>query len=153
MLAANGLAHLELTEHLQCDEQRPCRNCVRFNIPCSLVQSAERASIPSPSGSSNRGPESPRAGPSGTSNHPPPSTARSPVESGDIGLAHDSATWLQSLRLLHHYNTVVSMELSDEPRTNVVWTRTVPELAFANVRYLGVVDARTNSVNDIHRNS
>ncbi|CAI6098931.1 unnamed protein product [Clonostachys chloroleuca] len=150
----------------QCDEQRPCKNCVRFGVVCSLVLAEQNGAVSpvlhsSPPAASSPTPTflthnetSPAASPipltgitydPHAATHvafaPPPSVhtlgsdhvAVSPGWTQGESQDFFSPNWIQSLQLLHHYDTVVYKTLTRDQRTESLWRYTVPEIAFTNV--------------------
>lgn len=153
----------------QCDEQRPCKNCVRFGVVCSLVLAEQNGAVSpvlhsSPPAASSPTPTflthnetSPAASPipltgitydPHAATHvafaPPPSVhtlgsdhvAVSPGWTQGESQDFFSPNWIQSLQLLHHYDTVVYKTLTRDQRTESLWRYTVPEIAFTNVTVL-----------------
>ncbi|VUC30540.1 unnamed protein product [Clonostachys rosea] len=148
-----------------CDEQRPCKNCVRFGVGCSLMLGVEQngtvltaphsppptASSPTPAFLPHHA-TSPAASPVSVTGiydqhpvahlacAPPPSVHTSGSDHIVVspgwtqGEPQDffSPNWIQSLQLLHHYDTVVYKTLTREQRTESLWRYTVPEIAFSN---------------------
>ncbi|KAJ4219571.1 hypothetical protein NW759_007959 [Fusarium solani] len=117
--------------HVKCDEQRPCRNCVRFDVVCSLTQGPQQSSATATSPRDQARSPTSLDSPSLLSTQPGLSTA-SPGTSSENESCHPSPTWMQSLRLLHHYDTVVCTILMQEPATEDVWRKVVPEIAFSH---------------------
>lgn len=168
----------------QCDELRPCSNCVRFDITCSLtLNPAPHATVgsvglttpatpaPAPSLASTAAPavttqpQAHLAGHSTASPSPrqeqadalpptrrgsassvvnPPQDSASPVPvppptpanlvDGETSQQF-SPSWMQSLRLLHHYSTVVYPALGRDETTATLWKTVVPEIAFSHVSH------------------
>ncbi|KIX04830.1 uncharacterized protein Z518_05701 [Rhinocladiella mackenziei CBS 650.93] len=104
--------------HVKCDERRPCGNCVRDDAVCSLTQNFKQP----PPVSSSSGDQDRR------NIREPTSLTESATADLDVSTKQDLSTsagpdvidggptaafgtWMQSMRLLHHYHTVYAPSL------------------------------------------
>ncbi|KAF4973872.1 hypothetical protein FZEAL_9172 [Fusarium zealandicum] len=123
--------------HVKCDEQRPCRNCVRFDVVCSLTHPEQPATAPTPPKDEASKAASPASlgsfsTPGSTSQLAQFSSTSPPGTTTEGEACHSPATWMQSLRLLHHYDTAVCAILAEDEATVEVWKKIVPEAAFSH---------------------
>jgi hypothetical protein len=148
---------------VQCDEKRPCTNCIRYEIVCSLEVSGAPTpkSLSSPTTTSgdaglDMGTVVAASAPTPVYRHSGHSTAvivaSSPhlasrdsrqtnrdalflrSQSSQEPNSYYSPEWILSLRLFHHWCTSVYLTFSKDPATREIWGNAVPEMACNNVR-------------------
>ncbi|KAK1638542.1 hypothetical protein BDP81DRAFT_346490 [Colletotrichum phormii] len=125
--------------HVKCDGKRPCSNCVKHEVPCSLI------SVPIGLQASERGSSgSPRTREEPSIQQAKFTRIRNLIQSlsGEINLLDEdqNTTWdhstcheqnLQDLRLMHHFTTSAALTVADGPSLREAWQVTIPELSFS----------------------
>ncbi|KAH7162038.1 hypothetical protein B0J13DRAFT_591418 [Dactylonectria estremocensis] len=126
---------------VKCDENRPCKACVRHGVECSLMSSSPpdlqmsakrpKSRITSQAVSRRR---QTKAKPS--LQIEPAWMAEPPVTCTTIGpqLNHNQmptgALWTGDLKLMHHYTAITSLTLPRADEVSRIWQTTIAQLSF-----------------------
>lgn len=116
----------ELLTGLQCNEQYPCQNCLKYESQCvyndvhfaqrkSPMDPTHRPSLPPLPGTSSILAEIEQAVPA----------------SGAPTSPEQTSTWIRDLELMHHFTTVVCKTLSGRKEVQDAWGIVLPQMAFS----------------------
>ncbi|KAF2680481.1 hypothetical protein K458DRAFT_489906 [Lentithecium fluviatile CBS 122367] len=111
---------------VKCDEIRPCGNCARYNVECSLLST--------PPVTSNRASPHPSRSNAASSASPAPSSAtsasphviRPPLSQGE----NVTGGWMEDLELMHHYTAHSYLTMPGVETARQTWGYAVPQEAF-----------------------
>lgn len=134
---------------LQCNEEKPCSNCVRHGVACSLaggpnvprddVKSRQNSYTPGSSSMSSR-----------TGSQPDTERTPGPEYRGSSPLRHltksfertrpevQDKEWITDLELMHHFDTH-SLDILTEPAIAQSWHTDLPKLAFSTGYVMHIV--------------
>ncbi|KAF2489771.1 hypothetical protein BU16DRAFT_470940 [Lophium mytilinum] len=144
--------------HVKCDENRPCGNCTRHGVPCSLLTWApggtQSMSSTPPSSSARGSMQADELGvtrPTPTSSlpinfvlNPVPGNAEShseistpdsfPFLTRFVNRAYytESANWAQDLELMHHWTAFAAWSVPGNEEIKNLWKIEIPQLAVSH---------------------
>jgi hypothetical protein len=130
----NG-CHQCKARRVKCDELKPCGNCTKYHVECSLLSAnaspsqqprtpsiRERSSTPS---QANDG-----ASPNASGRARAPSSSYAP--SSHVPIDDVTGSWMQDLELMHHYTAHAYLTLPGVELAKQVWGYAVPQEAFSH---------------------
>ncbi|KAK4164738.1 sterol uptake control protein 2 [Cladorrhinum sp. PSN259] len=120
---------------VKCDENKPCRACVRHGVECSLVSGDSPTSSTTSVSSPQTAVLSPRPAPRPPPREDAPSSDPFPYFAKFVSGRPDSeiADWVSDMELLHQWSTSTFRTLIDEhasPDIQKLWQVEVPQLSF-----------------------
>ncbi|KAF2788656.1 hypothetical protein K505DRAFT_255029 [Melanomma pulvis-pyrius CBS 109.77] len=119
---------------VKCDENRPCGNCSKYHVECSLLSAnaspGRQPRTPSIGESSSTTP-----GPSNDISASPDPAARARAPSSSYAptsapLDDVTGSWMQDLELMHHYTAHAYLTMPGVEQAKQVWGYAVPQEAF-----------------------
>ncbi|KAK4225287.1 sterol uptake control protein 2 [Podospora fimiseda] len=128
---------------VKCDENKPCRACVRHGVECSLVTGHSPAS-PTLSVSTPQTAPSPRTAAGPHRDEPSSSSDPFPYFAKFVSGRPDSeiADWVSDMELLHQWSTSTFKTLVDPEATSAIlrlWQVEVPQLSFKHTFLLHLI--------------
>ncbi|KAF2108442.1 hypothetical protein BDV96DRAFT_652695 [Lophiotrema nucula] len=124
----NGCQHCK-ARRVKCDEQRPCTNCTRYGVDCSLLTLRTQSFL-----SSHDASNTPPSQASSQTSPDNSSGATVPLLPAPFSLYAGSAPdidgWMQDLELMHHYTAHAYSTMPGMDQAKQTWGFVVPQEAF-----------------------
>ncbi|TLD29749.1 hypothetical protein E2P81_ATG06043 [Venturia nashicola] len=121
---------------VKCDEQRPCRDCVRRGERCSLVdydvesgRSLSLSQTESPYPANSALPQAGFPSPGGSESRSPESDTFSFLSQFKVPKPTAAPDWSQDLLLMNNYTRSTCRSFSNIESIHIIWESVVPELA------------------------